>query len=361
MRRLFKSAVHALLTMAALSCCSSCSSSGSGREAKGQDGGSPDLVAAADAALEDMAIREDVAADVATDLGQDAGMDGVGLDDGVAPDAGAVGACDPDEITSQWKETVPFGYVSVASDYAIGLGGYEEESATYSASFYDSHPSPCDFQVVTLQCVLQQCSIVTAPRQAQAGLIAFRVSGVQEYLLSDNATAHMYQSVYTSSGAWRTGGLPLQIEDRALNPTTGTGYIPHFIADLTTPARILLTEPVLSADVDLNTRTPYTLVRAQGMDLRWTGGTCPGSVRVTVNIQTSTTRYHATCRFDPAAGTAHVPSEVLTLLPSGSGSMTFETAVEQIVEIEGWRIRAAGTTAAVMPSNKEPYSEIGLQ
>jgi hypothetical protein len=308
----------------------------------------------------------DAPADVAPDAGMsmdasvdlDAGTDLDARPEAPTSDAGDGGG-DPGDITGRWNEGSPFGYVTITSVRYLGSLNSPEGDGIYSASFYKNHPAPCSFQVVTPRCVLQHCGPAMLVNHAQAGLIYFRVSGVQKELLQYNGTANLYQTDVTVIEPWDSGGLPLEIEGSQYHDPADTANVPHFLADLTTPERIVLTAPALPDSTTTNP-TPLAVPRAQALKIGWTG-TSDGSLRVTVSRQTTTARDYAICRFDAAAGAAEVPPEILTLLPSGAGTILVDTAVEQIVEVDGWRLLMAGTTDAVTPSTKLPASAIDLQ
>jgi hypothetical protein len=207
--------------------------------------------------------------------------------------------------------------------------------------------------------VFQHCEGTNVLTHANAGLIEFRVSDSREYLFGYNYTSNRYIIVNSSIVPWRMGGLLLEVEAFGYPEPWSYGNVPPFVASVPTPARVVITEPALDAQGDPE-RARLVVSRVSDLGVAWTGAS-DGAVKVTVSRQTTGVRDYAICRFNPQAGAAEVPAAILTQLPAGTGMLTFETASERIVEMDGWRILLAGTTDAVTPTSEFPFPEIDLQ
>lgn len=104
--------------------------------------------------------------------------------------------------------------------------------------------------------------------------------------------------------------------------TAEGGDVGAFSQDVTFPLLLINTNPVVeNADADYLIEAP----RSQDLTLTWDRG-APGItyfVQRDGDIEDGTNSYRLTCQFDSALGTATIPADLLSRMPSGSTFFTF--------------------------------------
>jgi hypothetical protein len=186
------------------------------------------------------------------------------------------------------------------------------------------------------QAVIGPCRVVACPRSnsssgervpVSAGTIT--ISGgalASPFRLSPSAlmpdSLVVYQTLEGPTRFWNDG------QTVRVQSTGATGGVPMFDQTVTGPPAIEVTAPTFVAG------TPVRIPRDAPLDVTWTGGSS-GTVKIEVTAPPGggavTPWTQAVCSFAAPLGTGTIPSDVLTMLPAGGGTIAVVNESEATV------------------------------
>ncbi len=118
--------------------------------------------------------------------------------------------------------------------------------------------------------------------------------------------------------------------------------VPAFTAQVTAPTAVTVTAPVCPQSM-----CP-AISKAAGLSVAWTGGV--GTVSVQVLAGTD----QISCEYPAAAGSAMIPSSVISMLPNGQASLFFNTLNATTIQAGQFPVKVTASEAKIFQSSIAP-------
>ncbi|MCU1279665.1 MAG: hypothetical protein JWM53_3211 [bacterium] len=233
------------------------------------------------------------------------------------------------------------GTINVTSFQSTAQSLYSA-GASFVAGVIPSSSPQCTLSVVgscqAYACIVQSLdagSGGTAPPLVSAGTVT--ISGGTTTATMTPGAGNIYSASSNTQSLFAGGETLTFATSGAAAPASSTMLVAPTAVTITTPAQA----------------ASYTITRANGFALAWSGGG-PGSFDFTIQSSISSTapgtHYGSVrCQFPVAGGSATVPAAALAVLPTGGASFQVGVSNSASSAVGDWVMNANAVTYALAP------------
>lgn len=232
------------------------------------------------------------------------------------------------------------GFITMSSDLTASRGQID-------VAFLEGGPAFRCPPVVLGDCTFYQCTYrdpqdpLPAP---SAGTIS--VTGAGSYSLVPRGDG-TYEGVFQQQSLW-TGGETLSVS------ATGAG-IAAFQGTVRAPREVTATGSVPPPAADT-----WNIPRGTDLMVTWTGAT-EETVKIIVGSVETQDPVEVECLFPGAAGSGTVPSSLMLLLPTGTGTFTMFSQHVTRLTAGDWSVKLRAFSKAVVQNGEPTYRIVQLE